>query len=197
VKQVLARKIPPVPRVLGAAGGESPASLPQGGRELLNEVMVRGPIHALPMLLQKVERVFGAFAMNTVSPFVDPEVIAAAFRTPSRYKHDGRRNKIVLRDALRPLMPAEFANRPKYAQRVRETQPFCAALAAIADRLLSPEQVQARGLFEADDVARLLPRRADGTWAPEHAMRIWTLVLTELWARAFVDGDGSAPPAID
>jgi asparagine synthase (glutamine-hydrolysing) len=194
---VLRRKIPRVPRVLGSTGPAIPAPLPGRGRELLNEVMVQGPTHSLPLLLRKVERMFGAHAMTTTSPFVDPEMIAAAFRIPSRFKHDGIHNKKVLRDAMRPLLPAELANRPKYAQRVRETRPFCEALASIAGRLLGPEQVRARGFFEPEDVALLLPRRADGTWAPEHAMRIWTLVLTELWARAFVDGDGSRPPSID
>jgi asparagine synthase (glutamine-hydrolysing) len=194
---VLARKIPRVPRVLGSSGPAIHAALPGRGKELLNEVMVQGPTHSLPLLLRKVERMFAAHAMTTSSPFVDPEMIAAAFRIPSRFKHDGVHNKKVLRDAMRPLLPAELANRPKYAQRVRETRPFCEALAAIAGRLLSPEQVRARSFFVPEDVALLLPRRADGTWAPEHAMRIWTLVLTELWARAFVDGDGSQPPSID
>jgi asparagine synthase (glutamine-hydrolysing) len=193
---VLARKIPPVPRVLGIAGPVIPAKLPGHGKELLNEVMVQGPTHSLPLLLRKVERMFGAHAMTTTSPFVDPEMISAAFRIPSRFKHDGVHNKKVLRDAMRPLLPAELANRPKHAQRVRETSSFCDALADIAARLLGPEQVRARGFFEPDDVAVLLPRRPDGTWAPEHAMRIWTLVLTELWARAFVDGDGSRPATI-
>jgi asparagine synthase (glutamine-hydrolysing) len=196
VDRWLARKMPPVPRVLGAAPGRAPAPLPSAGKELLNAVMVDGPIHALPMLLQKIERIFAAFAMASISPFVDPDLVAAAFRIPSRHKHDGRRNKKVLRDAMRPLLSAELLNRPKFPQRVRETRAFCDALAAIANRLLQPEQVRARGLFEPADVARLLPRRPDGTWTPEHAMRIWTLALTELWARAFVDGDGSAPPVM-
>jgi asparagine synthase (glutamine-hydrolysing) len=196
VDLVLARKMPAVPRVLGTPEAMIPATLPGSGRELLNEVMVQGPIHGLPLLLQKVERMFGAFAMTSTSPFVDPEMIATAFRIPSRFKHDGRHNKKVLRDAMRPLLPAELANRPKYAQRVREGRPFCDALAGVAGRLLSPEQVRARGFFEPADVAKLLPRREDGTWAPEHAMRIWTLVLTELWARAFIDGDGSSVPSL-
>jgi asparagine synthase (glutamine-hydrolysing) len=197
VRHVLASRIPAVPRVLGGMRSESPEPLPQGGRELLNEVMVRGPIHALPMLLQKIERIVAAFGMTSLSPFVDPELMTVAFRIPSRFKHDGRRNKKVLRDAMRPLLPPELVNRPKYAQRVRESRAFCEALAAVAGRLLSPEQVRERGLFEPADVAQLLPRRQDGTWAPEHAMRVWTLVLTELWARAFVDGDGSTPPGLD
>ena len=197
VRHYLASRIPLVPRVIGVVDAVVPEPLPAGGKELLNAVMVRGPIHALPMLLQKIERITSAFGMTTMSPFVDPDVIDVASRIPSRYKHDGLRNKKVLRDALRPLLPRELANRPKYAQRVRETSGFCLALGAIADRLLAPERVRARGFFEPADVARLLPRRADGTWAAEHAMRIWTLVLTELWARAFVDGDGSAAPAID
>jgi asparagine synthase (glutamine-hydrolysing) len=147
------------------------------------------------MLLQKGERMHAAHGMRCISPFVDPEVIQSAFEVPSRYKNNGRRNKIVFRDAMRPLLPAHFRDRPKYAQRMRENSAFCDALATAAKPLLDQERVRSRGFFDPDYVSRLLRGGRTGTWPPEHAMQVWTMVLSELWAQIFLDGAGVPPEA--
>jgi hypothetical protein len=91
------------------------------------------------------------------------------------------------------LLPPELAALPKHPQRIRETAPFCDALEQLADRWLTPGAIARRGLLDAGTVRRLLNRPAGGVWAPEHAMRIWTLIGTEIWAATFIDGDGGAP----
>jgi len=186
---------PAPPRVQGAPPPEAPA-FPEGEEGgLLARVLADGPRHALPMLLQKAERAHAAFELRAVSPFTDPEVIEAALRVPSRYKVRGRQNKIILRDAMRDFLPPELAARPKFPQRIRETRHFCDALDAAARPLLAPERIEARGLFDPTEVARLVRRPKDGVWPPEHAMRIWTLALCELWAQLFLDAPAGTEPA--
>ena len=192
VDRHFAKKIPPVPVVLGAPEPPPAAVLPSGP-EMLNEVLVHGPRHALPMLLQKVERMHAAFGMRSLSPFTDSRMLALATRIPSRFKHDGRRDKKIFRRSMAGLLPPELAALPKHPQRIRETAPFCDALEQLADRWLTPDAVARRGLLDAGTVRRLLNRPAGGIWAPEHAMRIWTLIGTEIWAATFIDGDGGAP----
>ena len=84
----------------------------------------------------------------------------------------------------------EFSRLPKYAQRVRETQEFCDAL----DDVVSGEGIVGslvdRNLFHKNELTLLFARPANGLWAPEHAMRIWTLILTEFWLRLFLDSGG-------
>jgi hypothetical protein len=63
----------------------------------------------------------------------------------------------------------------------------------LADDLLSPRAIDDRGLFEAGYVAKLR-RRANGRpYSQERAYRLWSLLLTELWARRFLDERGAAP----
>jgi asparagine synthase (glutamine-hydrolysing) len=58
-------------------------------------------------------------------------------------------------------------------------------LRPLLDDLLAPERVRARGLFRADEVARL---RADhDAGRRSHADRLWTLMMAELWLREYLD----------
>lgn len=190
---VLRNQIPPAPQVLGAPPPAALAALPRAGPEILNEVCRMATLTGLPLWLPKVERAHVAARVSFASPFVDPEFLRAAFRVPSRYKHTLRQDKMVFRQAIAGLLPEGFRHRPKFAQRIRETLRFCEVLEEVARPLLSRARVAQRGLLDPDDVARLLERPRHGAWPPEHAMRIWTLVLGELWAEIFLDGDGRYP----
>ena len=101
-----------------------------------------------------------------------------------------RRNKLVLRHAVGTFMPEAFARRPKHPQRIREDQRFCDVLASIASPLLTPDRIRMRGIFDPQELQRLLNRPSGKPWPPEHAMRVWTAVLTEIWAETFLDGNG-------
>jgi hypothetical protein len=63
----------------------------------------------------------------------------------------------------------------------------------LADDLLSSGAIQDRGLFEPGYVARLRQRPAGRPYSQERAYRLWSLLLTEIWARRFLDGRGAAP----
>jgi len=191
IQHYFAKKIPEVPVVLGVQEASSTSPLP-AGPEMLNEVIVQGPRHALPMLLQKVERMHGAFGVRTVSPFVDHGMIRLASQIPSRFKHDGLHDKKIFREAMQSLLPPEFASRPKYPQRIRETTAFCDALEVLSRRWLDDGAVTLQ-YYDPGSVSSLLKRPSSGLWKPEHAMRIWTLVGAEIWARTFLIGDGGEP----
>jgi len=53
------------------------------------------------------------------------------------------------------------------------------------EELLAPDRVRARGLFEPAEVERLKAEHLAGTRT--HADRLWTLMLTEVWIREYLD----------
>ncbi len=193
VRLYFGNRITPPPRVLGAEPATGLDPLPAGDRrELLNRVLLGGSASSVPSMMGKVDRTHAAYAVRGICPFVDQQMIACAFQVPSNLKHNGRRNKIVWREAVREFLPDDLANRPKFPQRIQESRAFCDALADIAGSLLAPGRVRSRGWFDPQDVSRLLVRPPAGLWSPEHAMRLWTLVLVEIWARLFIDQGGAA-----
>jgi hypothetical protein len=66
-------------------------------------------------------------------------------------------------------------------------------LDALADDLLSPRTLASRGLFDPRYVARLRRRPAGRPYSQERAYRLWSLLLTEIWSRHFIDRRGAAP----
>lgn len=194
IKSYFRSKIPAPPAVIGYSEKSVSLVAKKLRSELLNHTLWKGPEHALPMLLQKVERPHALFGMQSVSPFLDNDLVEAAHQVPSLFKNNGMRSKIVFREAVSQFLPEKFARLPKYAQRVRETRGFCDALDAIARDDEVVRSLIDRNLFAARDLALLLARPANGIWSPEHAMRVWTLILTEYWFQIFLDSDGEFQP---
>jgi hypothetical protein len=71
-------------------------------------------------------------------------------------------------------------------------------LSHLADRLLRPEDVRARGFFEPAKVENLRrsrpPRRATPMAHKVWSYRLWSILMCEIWARIFLDGPLSCLP---
>lgn len=64
-------------------------------------------------ILTKVDRAAMAVALEVRIPFLDHRVIEQAWRTPLRFKLDGRRGKWLVRQVLDRYVPRELIERPK------------------------------------------------------------------------------------
>jgi hypothetical protein len=65
----------------------------------------------------------------------------------------------------------------------------------LADRYLSGERVKRRGFFEMEHLERIR-RACRNRYHPETAMRLWTAIVTEIWAEIYLDGRGRYPQNI-
>ena len=63
-------------------------------------------------------------------------------------------------------------------------------LDSLADDLLSRQVLSSRGLFDPRYVARLRRRPAGRPYSQERAYRLWSMLLTEIWSRHFIDRRG-------
>ena len=63
----------------------------------------------------------------------------------------------------------------------------------MAERLLSRAALIERGLFDPDYIARLRDRPADQPYSQERVYRLWSLILTEMWSRMYLDARGAPP----
>jgi len=188
VKMAMRSKVPSAPKVLGADHRWPAPTFVRRGTDKLNTFLADGLCGGALNLMTKSGMVYAGEGVRTCSPFSDPGMISAAMRVPSKFKHDGKRGKIIWRAVAARLLPAEMASRPKRPQRMTESREVCDVLSRLAEDRLSRDSVRSRGWFDADEVGSLLRRPASGCWRPEHAMRIWTLLLSEVWASLYLDG---------
>lgn len=184
--------LPPPPSVLHCAPTAHPQLLAEPGPEFINRCLMLDGQEPTSRTLARIERPFQAYGLDYGSPFLDKAVIQFAFTMPSRLKIRHGQQKYVLRQAMRPFMSDALRKAPKELMRMPQGGEFASTLQLLADRYLSPERIRRRGFFQQPDIERIR-RAVRGRTHPETAMRLWTAIVTEIWAGIYLDGRGQHP----
>lgn len=112
------------------------------------------------LLSSQGDRVAMANSVEGRVPFLDHRVIEFANALPASYKLRGLYEKLVLRRAVRGLLPHEILHRTKQPYRAPDSQSFFIdgkPLDFVAE-LLSPARIGAVGLFDPHAVRRLVEK---------------------------------------
>ena len=140
-------------------------------------------------ILTKVDRMSMAHSIESRVPLLDNHVVEFAARLPASLKIRGGRRKHILKEAAAQLLPAEILARPKRGFEVPVGAWFRGGLRELfADVLLSGRAVQ-RGYFEPRFIRHLVQEHVTGR--REHTLRLWSLLVFELWHRQYIDSSGS------
>ncbi|MFF3054994.1 asparagine synthase (glutamine-hydrolyzing) [Streptomyces sp. NPDC057909] len=121
-------------------------------------------------------------------PYVDVEVVKAAFAVPGDRKIVGRQGKAVLKEAATSILPREIVYRPKGL--------FSAPLRAWMSRDLAPlvhEVVHDgvlvnSGFLRRDALARMVAEDAAGQ--RDFSKHLWHVLTLEYWYRGATSGSG-------
>jgi len=186
-------KVAPVPGIINSTFKPSLPAFPGNSKEFVNDALCQGFQEGVSQWLPKVERTLRSAGVTYTSPFLDRQVIQMAFSIPSAYKIHRGKEKYILRQALRSLVPAQVLQIPKFPMKMKHDSDFSDKLDAVADHYLSKERMEKRGFFRADDISRIRRRSPGSSYSSEGAMRVWTAVLTEVWAQLFIDHRGEKP----
>jgi asparagine synthase (glutamine-hydrolysing) len=178
------QRTPPA-RVKGVATKHALKGLVLANDEPLNRSLLDSLQY--PTEIGAIERLHARCGLRYGSIFHDLEVARCAFRIPGGLKIRRRIRKYILRQAALGILPEHLAARPKDLIRVNRNAQLVQLLDALADELLSPEAVARRGFFTQEEIGRLRERPASGEYADDRFYHLWTLLLTEMWARQFVD----------
>jgi asparagine synthase (glutamine-hydrolysing) len=144
-----------------------------------------------PTEISGIERLHARWGLRYGSIFHDMEVAKCAFRIPGHLKIRGRSRKYILRRAAEGILPGRLARRPKDLIRIARDAQLTRLVDAMADELLSPEATLRRGLFSWEEIARLRQRPRSARYADDQFYHLWTVLLTEIWARTFIDNRGA------
>ncbi|MGQ0834936.1 MAG: XrtA/PEP-CTERM system amidotransferase [Gammaproteobacteria bacterium] len=132
-------------------------------------------------ILTKVDRASMAHSLEVRTPFLDYEFIAWASQLPSNVKLRGGVGKHILKEALRPLLPAEILFRSKMGFAVPIDAWFRGSLKSrVAGAIRSPH-MRDSGIFDTDHLDRLLREHASGR--RNHSMVLWALLMFEGFMR--------------
>ena len=131
----------------------------------------------------KVDIASMAHALEVRAPFLDTDVVEFAARLPRKMLMRWR-GKHLLRRAVKDLVPASILRRRKRGFGLPLRRWMNRDLAVLIRDVLLDRTARERGLFQPAEVERLIGA-VDHDWnAPD---RVWTLLVLELWFRAFID----------
>lgn len=132
-------------------------------------------------LLPKMDRMTMAHGLEARSPFLDRELATYAASLPDAFKRRGAVGKVVLKEAVRGLVPDDLLRRPKRGFGLPVGEWFRGDLREmVSDTLLTRPRLAAHLRF--DTVRALWDEHQAGRADRGHAL--WTLLVLELWLRA-------------
>lgn len=141
-------------------------------------------------ILVKVDRMSMAHSIESRVPLLDNEVVEFAARVPAAMKIRRGRKKHLLKEAAAGLVPADILNRRKKGFGVPLGVWFRGGLRDLFSDVVLSARARGRGYFEPRFVERLVREHVTGR--RDHTLRLWGLVVFELWHRHYMD---SAPSA--
>ncbi|MFH8933364.1 asparagine synthase (glutamine-hydrolyzing) [Streptomyces griseosporeus] len=153
-------------------------------RELFHLALTRW----LPPLLERVDRVSMSVGLEVRVPFCDHRLVEYAWNVPWALKAPDGRPKGLLRDAVRDLLPAEVADRPKSGYPSTPAVRYTQVLTDRAHDLLADPAAPVFDLVDRDLVRRAL---AEGRTlpsprtAPNPVGGLDHLVQVDEWLRAY------------
>ncbi|MGE3403281.1 MAG: asparagine synthase (glutamine-hydrolyzing) [Vicinamibacterales bacterium] len=140
--------------------------------------------------LTKVDRMSMAHSIESRVPLLDHQVVEFAASLPASMKIQGDRRKHLLKQLAFRLVPRELLDRPKQGFGVPIGHWFRGSLRDAFGDILGSAQTRQRGLFNYRFVDRVLEEHLAGT--RDHSLRLWQLLVLELWQREYVDPAAAA-----
>ncbi|HEU5170886.1 MAG TPA: asparagine synthase (glutamine-hydrolyzing) [Gemmatimonadales bacterium] len=141
-------------------------------------------------LLMKQDQMSMAASVESRVPFLDHPLVEYAAALPAGLKLRGRRTKLVLREALRDLVPPEILTRRKMGFPTPVSAWLRGSYRTVVDELVLGPRALRRRLFDPAVLHRLAAEHRAGL--VDHGDRLWLLANLELWQRIFLDGEASA-----
>jgi asparagine synthase (glutamine-hydrolysing) len=130
-------------------------------------------------LLVKMDRMSMATSLEARAPYLDRALVDYVASLPDAYKLDGRRTKVILREAFADLVPEAVNRGPKKGFGVPLDTWFRTDLRDFARDILLGPGARLHRYVSRPYVAKLLDEQLAGQ--RNHGNRLWTLLTFERW----------------
>jgi asparagine synthase (glutamine-hydrolysing) len=120
-----------------------------------------------------------AVSLEARVPLLDHRIAEFALNLPPQMKLSRSRTKIIMRRALKRLVPDLVLEKPKEGFSIPMKHWLGTSLKPMMMDLLARETVQRRGYFHPGVVSNWIQEHLEGR--VNHSHRLWALMVLELW----------------
>ncbi|MEO5860132.1 MAG: asparagine synthase (glutamine-hydrolyzing), partial [Pyrinomonadaceae bacterium] len=107
-------------------------------------------------ILTKVDRAAMSVSLETRAPFLDPRIGQFAASIPVEYKLKGKSGKVILKEAMKDLLPHDILHRPKKGFGIPIAEWLKGRLNPLMHEMLDGKRLGEQGLFDPAYVSRLI-----------------------------------------
>jgi asparagine synthase (glutamine-hydrolysing) len=141
-------------------------------------------------ILTKLDRMSMAHSLEVRAPLLDYRVVELGESFPPEWKLDRQGSKLILKDAVRGLLPPETLNRRKAGFGIPLGQWFRKEWAPLVEEIILGDRALGRGYFDPAGIRKVWHLHRQGkAWHLDLGEHLWTLLVLELWHRLYVDGE--------
>lgn len=115
-------------------------------------------------------------------PFVDVDVVKAAFSIPGHRKIVGRQGKVALKQAASSILPREIVYRPKGLFSAPLRAWMSRDLAPLVHEVVNDGVLVSSGFFQREALQRLVAEDASGQ--QDRSKHLWHILTLEYWYRS-------------
>lgn len=141
-------------------------------------------------LLMKQDQMSMAASIESRVPFLDHPLAEFASGLPQRLRLRGSTTKVILRRAMKDLLPPEILSRRKMGFPVPVGAWLRGPYRHMLDEYVTGERALGRGLFDEAVVRGMVSSHVNGE--ADHSERLWSLINLEHWHRIFLEGEEPA-----
>jgi asparagine synthase (glutamine-hydrolysing) len=166
---------------------------PHQGLNPVHRMLVADLLTWLPdNMLIRGDRVLMAASVEGRTPLLDRRVVERVSSLPPSIRMSLRSPKLLLREAVADLVPAEVFQAPKRGFPVPVASFLFSDRSRALERLVLSDRCIERGLFEPDEVRALVA--GERSYRTDRELKLFTLASLELWLRTSVDELRTEPP---
>jgi asparagine synthase (glutamine-hydrolysing) len=136
-------------------------------------------------ILTKVDRMSMAASLEARVPLLDHRIVEFALNLPAHMKLQRRKTKIILRKAMKEVLPQSVLTKPKQGFSIPLKHWLRGPLRPLMTDLLSTSAIRERGYFEPQTISRWVDEHLQAR--ANHSHRLWALMLFELWQQKNLD----------
>lgn len=134
-------------------------------------------------LLERGDRMMMRGSIEGRMPFLDVELAKIAARMPDRFLTSPMQGKLVLRHAMRDILPSEILSRPKKGFPIPIDKWFREDFHQSLEQLIAEPHSRVRKVLDADIIDRLMQEHMSR--AHNHGRTLWSIASLELFLKVF------------
>lgn len=136
-------------------------------------------------LMVKTDIASMANSLEVRCPFLDHELIEFAARIPSSMKVDATGGKVILKKAVKDLLPQEILRKRKTGFGIPISKWFRNDLLSLLHETFFDGKLEKRGLIKQKLLRKMVNEHVEGR--RDWSNRLWAFLFLELWFREFID----------